>query len=89
MSVQMKTGQIHRQYKKNKYLLYLLEWKMRIFLRFDAYIYGVVLKFMYEAPKPTLSNQIALNRTIWCQTKACISTSLCISERERSMTEVK
>jgi len=37
-------------------------------------------KFMYEALKWTVPKQIALNRTIWSQTKACFVQMACVDK---------
>jgi hypothetical protein len=40
------------------------------------------LEFVYGDPNWILPNRIALNQTMWNQTKACIAKSPCVDERE-------
>jgi hypothetical protein len=42
-----------------------------------AFNVGHHLKFIYEVPNWIMPKQIALNQTMWSQTKACIVKSSC------------
>ena len=46
------------------------------------------LKFAYEGPYWTVPINIALNWTIWSQTKACIAKSPCVDKKEHILTIV-
>jgi len=46
------------------------------------------LKFTYKVPNQTAPNEIALDWSLWNQTKACIARSSCVDNRENSMTKV-
>ena len=62
---------------------------MRFLLQISCLNIRGYLKFGYEVLNQTAANQIAQNRTILSQTKACIAKSLCaVERREQSMTIV-